>query len=73
MSASTVKTPDKTCPGSSIDKTEFMNEVRTLTFPQALDVLEKKIGISKAYWLNKVSIDVYFGELIIKIARGLSR
>ena len=63
----------KTCPGTSIDKEKFMAEVRSTVkidseFEQAIDILAKEFGIGEAYWKQKRDIDLYFPELMIKIA-----
>ena len=39
-------------------------------FDEALEVLEKKAGISAAYWKPKKDIDPYFDDLMIKIAEA---
>lgn len=40
-----------------------------LTYSESLDILAQTKGISKNYWLIRRTIDPYFEELIIKIAK----
>jgi ABC-type bacteriocin/lantibiotic exporter with double-glycine peptidase domain len=42
-----------------------------MTFTAALDIIDQKVGIDKAYWLGKEKIDTYFATLIIKIAEKM--
>jgi N-acetylmuramoyl-L-alanine amidase len=37
-------------------------------YEQAIDILGKEFGIGVAYWKQKQDIDIYFAELMIKIA-----
>ena len=63
----------KTCPGTSIDKVKFMEEVRSMDYEKALVVLAVTVGIDGSYWFHRKNIDPYFDELIIKIAKYLKK
>lgn len=63
----------KTCPGTGIDRTVFMNTLKQtiqpkMTFEQAIDIIAEKSGISAEYWKARKSIDPYFEAYNIKIA-----
>lgn len=47
------------------------DEVKDMTYEQALKCLASKFGISYDYWVGKKNIDKYFDDLIIKIAEGV--
>lgn len=69
-------TAGKTCPGTSINKANFITEVKKRMsdeYTDAIGTVCDKLGINKIYWLTKKNIDPYFSALIIKFANYIKK
>jgi hypothetical protein len=72
----------KSCPGTNfsggntVDSAQkyfipLVKEAFKVSFDEALDVISKKAGVNKNYWVKKKNIDPYFETLMIKIATAM--